>query len=127
MPTEQGESRRSTVRVPVEAQVRVRFEDQARFVTAYAANISLNGMFIATQQPRPAGTRLHFELRLSDDSLIKGVAEVVWSRLGEESEERPAGMGIRVFQFDQDSRNNITRLIDQHVYSRRDPAVPGPH
>ena len=115
MPTEQGEKSRSTVRVPVEAKVRVRFKDQVGFVTAYAANISLNGMFIRTQQPRPAETRLDFELRLSDDSLIKGVAEVVWSRLEEESEERPAGMGIRFFQFDQDSRNNITRLVEQHL------------
>lgn len=114
MPTEQES--RSTVRVPVEARVTVRFDDEADFITADAANASLNGMFIRTQEPRPAGARLSFELRLSDGSWLRGDAEVVWRRQKkEESEGRPAGMGILVLQFDQDSRTRITRLVDQHV------------
>ena len=114
MPTEQHP--RSTVRVPLEARVTVRFEDEVEYVTADAANISLNGMFIRTQEPRPAGARLTFELRLSDGSWIRGDAEVVWRRLTEEeSKGRPAGMGILVRQFDEDSRTRITRLVDQHA------------
>ena len=109
-------------RVPVKAEVRIQFEDLAGFVQAYAANISLTGMFLRTHQPPPAGTQLHFQLRLSDDfSLVEGVGEVVWRRPRDESKERPAGMGIRFLKIDQDSRELIFRVVDRHIQRGGEP------
>ena len=106
MPTEEGEESRSAPRVPVKAQVKVQFADQGEFVNALAANVSLSGMFIRTQQPHPAGSFLDFELNLGGDfASAKGVGQVVWTRSDDEFAERPAGMGIRFRRIDQSSRN----------------------
>ena len=122
MTTEQAKLPRPKLRVPVNAQAKVHFENQPGFVTAYAANISLTGVFIRTRQPRLAGTRLHFELKLPDRlSLMRGVGEVAWCRPGEESEERPAGIGVRFLQIDQGSPNLISRVVGRHLRRSGDP------
>ena len=126
MPAEQDKPPRPTLRAPTNAQVKVHFESQTGFVAAYAANISLTGIFIRTQQPRLPGTRLHFELKLPERrSLMRGVGEVVWSRPGAESEERPAGIGVRFLQIDQDSRELISRVVRRHFQRGDDPLALG--
>ena len=113
---------RSTVRVPVDAQVTVHFENLAGFVTTCAANISLEGMFIQTEQPRVIGTRVLFELKLRDEfALVQGVGEVAWIRPQEESAERPAGMGIRFLQMDQDDKDVIAFVVNQQIHRDGDP------
>ena len=100
-------------------ELEIRFEDdETGFVDAHAANISRTGVFVRTQKPRPAGTLLYLELKLSDDFLVKGVAEVVWSRPKNESEERPAGMGVLFARFDQDRREILSLFIDLHSQGR---------
>ena len=95
--------------------VAIRFDDdRTGFVGADAANISLTGVLIRTQQPRPAGTLLHLELKLSNDFLIKAVGEVMWSRPKDESEERPAGMGVLFSRFDRDGREILSLFMDLH-------------
>ena len=111
---ESGQAPTRAPRVPVEAEARIRFEDRA-VVEGSAANISLTGMFVRTRRPRPAGTPLRFELELSDGARIAGAGEVVWSRPQEESEERPAGMGILFFRLDGDGRDVISSLVERHV------------
>lgn len=122
MPPKQAEESRWALRVPVKARVKVHFANLGESVNAHAANLSLTGMFIRTQQQCPAGTLPNFELELSDDlALVKGVGEVVWSRLEDESEKRPAGMGVRFLQIDQDSQAAITNAVDRHLQRGGDP------
>ncbi len=98
----------------------VRFEDdRTGFVDADAVNISVTGVFIRTQQPRPVGTLLRLELKLSDDFLIEGVGEVMWSRPKDESEERPAGMGVLFARFAGEGRAILSLFMDLHSQSRR--------
>ena len=114
---EAGGAPAPATRVPL--HVVVRFEDdQTGFVDADAANISLTGVYVRTRQPRPAGTRLHLELKLSKDFLIRAVGEVVWSRPMDESEERPAGMGVLFARFDGDGREILGLFIDLHAPRR---------
>ena len=111
--TESGGSSTRAPRVPVEAEARIRFEDR-ELADASAANISLTGMFVRTRKPRPAGTRLRFELELGDAS-ITGAGEVVWSRPQEESPQRPAGMGILFYRLDGDGRDVISGVVERHI------------
>ena len=104
-------------RVPL--SVEVRFEDdRTGFVDADAVNISLTGVFIRTQQPRPAGTLLRLELKLSDDFQLKAAGEVIWSRAKGESEEQPAGMGVLFLRFDGDGREILSLFMDLHSQRR---------
>lgn len=113
---EPGEAATPALRVPVKADLRIQFEDRAAgFVDARAANISLTGMFVRTRRPRPAGTRLRFELKLSDGSLVTGVGEVVWTRLKEESEARPAGMGVLFFRLDEGGQKIVSVVVESHL------------
>ena len=113
---ESGESSERAPRAPLTADVRIRFEDRPA-VSADAANISLTGMFVRMQQPPPAGTRLRFELTPSDGASIAGSGEVVWSRLQEESADRPAGMGILFFRLGEGGRDVISGVVDRHLAS----------
>lgn len=103
-------------RIPIETEVRIQFGSLEGFVDEYAANLSMGGMFIRTQHPQPRGTRLHFELKLSDDfELIKGHGEVMWVRQQDEGADRPAGMGVRFLTIDPDSREMIFRVVDRYI------------
>ncbi len=127
-PTGPGGSRRSAPRVPIDALVRIQVADQEELVDVLAANISLTGMFVRTQEPHPAGSVLRFELRLGDDSAsAQGVGEVAWVRRGELFSVLPAGMGIRFRRFDQDGRDVISRVIDPRPRTRALPARLSPH
>ena len=105
--------------------VEVRFEDdRTGFVDADAGNISLTGVFIRTQRPRPAGTLLKLELKLSDDFQFEAVGEAIWSRPKDESDERPAGMGVLFLRFDGDGREILSLFMDLHS-QRRDRTEVG--
>ncbi len=125
MPAQRGWTQRAAARMPIDALVRIRFADQEEFVDVVAANISRTGMFVRTQEPHLAGSRLRFELILGADSAsIKGAGEVVWVRRGELYAVLPAGMGIRFRRLDQASRDIISRLVEPPVRRGRRPAVP---
>ena len=128
--------RNGSHRVPLERKVVLKFHHFGGFFIEYSANVSLTGMFIRTEQPKPPGSVFIFEVWLGDEyRLVHGVGEVVWVRAQEESAERPAGMGVRFLKIDDDSRNLIQRVIDEHVMkggtifeiaSGADSAVPFP-
>ena len=128
MPTRQEEEARSALRVPVEARVKVQCATLGELVNANAANLSLTGMFVETRQLCPVGTLPNFELKLNELASVKGVGEVVWSRPEGESAKRPAGMGVRFLQIDQDSLEAITLTVDRHIQRGGGPfeLVPRP-
>src|SRR3954451_13631550 len=83
-------------RVPLERKISLKFKEFRGFITEYSENISLGGMFIRTSATKPLGTIFDSELSLTDDCrLVQGIGEVVWARPGDDTEERPGGMGIR--------------------------------
>lgn len=111
MRIEQGAASGRAPRMPFDAQVMIQSEDQAQVVNALAGNLSLTGMFIRTQQPRPAGSFLQFKLSLDDDrALVQGIGQVAWVRFDDEPPLRPAGMGIRFRWIDEDSKDTLLRI-----------------
>jgi len=116
MPTEQSAVAGRAPRVPFDAQVRIQSADQGETTNALAGNVSLTGMFIRTQQPRPAGSFLQFELSLGDEwDLVKGVGQVVWVRFDHEPPVRPAGMGIRFRWMDEDGQDTLLRIANPQI------------
>ena len=111
----EGKPTRGSERVPIEAQVDLEFESFQGFLSEYSSNISLGGMFVKASEPPPVGTSLKFSLRLKGDfSLIQGRGEVVWIRREGESNDHPAGAGIRFLNLETASEDLIRRMVERY-------------
>ncbi len=84
-------------------------------------------MFIKTDHPKPMGTIVSFEFKLSDNfKLIQGMGEVVWIREKTIDKERPAGMGIKFHELDSQSRELIGTMVENYVKKGGNPfSLPG--
>ena len=103
-------------RVPLERKVILKFHHFGGFFIEYSANISMTGMFIRTDAPKPAGSVFIFEIWLGEEyKLVHGLGEVVWTRDEHEGDDRPAGMGIRFLKVDEESIGVVERIIAEHV------------
>ncbi len=84
--------------------LRVDYKRMNTFFADYAKNISKGGTFIKTSKPLDVGTKFVFVLSIPgqvDQLQLKGT--VMWTVDEEQqTEDRPAGMGIR-FNFTDDS------------------------
>lgn len=107
-----GDSRR----VPLERKVILKFHHFGGFFIEYSANVSLTGMFIKTDSPKPPGSVFIFEIWLGEEhKLVHGVGEVVWVRPEGEEAGRPTGMGIRYIKIDEESRKVVKRVIAEQM------------
>lgn len=87
---------RRDTRAPLVAPVELEYTEEKSKEPTYTANVSLEGLFVLTSNPKPVGTRLRFELQIrSDRPAIRGFGEVRWIRVRDEGRGRPAGMGIK--------------------------------
>ncbi|MEM7049767.1 MAG: PilZ domain-containing protein [Acidobacteriota bacterium] len=108
--------------MPFDGEVHLTFEDGSR-VAAHASNISLGGMFIATEEPRPVGTSFSVEFRLTPDGrAIEGRGRVLWVREQPEGPEYPRGLGLRFLELTPGSRELIFQVVDRYV-RESDPAA----
>lgn len=88
--------KRAMRRLPI--RVLVEYEALSEFLEDYTANLSIGGMFIATETPLELGTR--FRLRFAVPGRgkpIETVGEVRWCVPPEQAGAMNAGMGV---QFD---------------------------
>lgn len=103
-------------RVPLERKVILKFHHFGGFFIEYSANISMTGMFIKTDAPKPAGSVFIFEIWLGEEyKLVHGLGEVVWTREDHEGDDRPAGMGVHFLKVDDESLGVVARIISEHV------------
>ena len=103
-------------RIALERQIAIRVPRFDSFVTEYSSNISTTGMFIVSDNPQPPGTTFTFEFSVADDwKLIRGKAQVIWTRYRSEGDERPAGMGVRFIELDAQSRRLIRWIVEKHI------------
>ena len=103
-------------RIPLERKVILTFHHFGGFFIEYSANISMTGMFIKTDSPKPAGSVFIFEIWLGEEyKLVHGLGEVIWIREEHEGDDRPAGMGVRFLKIDEESQTVVERIIAEHV------------
>ena len=103
-------------RVPLRRKIILKFHHFGGFFVEYSANISLTGMFIKTDSPKPPGSVFIFEIWLGDEyKLVHGLGEVVWLREQAEGPDDPAGMGVRFIKMSDESQEVIQRIIAEHV------------
>ena len=97
-------------------RVGLTFEDFRSFITTYASNISMGGMFIRASNPLSPGTLCKMDVKLKDGfPLIRGLSEVAWTRDRPEGPDRPPGMGIRFRDLEQKSRDLIYEIVERRM------------
>ncbi|MEY2936482.1 MAG: hypothetical protein RL033_7231 [Pseudomonadota bacterium] len=90
----EASGRREHDRFGVELDVTVTSEHN--FYAGFVENMSVGGVFIATHQLKPVGSRLEFQVNLPGRAEpIKGAGEVRWVRVYSEASNVPPGMGIK--------------------------------
>ena len=113
---------RAQRRVTVSLRIKLRYQTLDAFISKFATNLSVGGMFINSKAPKPVGTELRFELRLADNSpIIAGRGVVRWTRKYDAKAPRqPHGMGVQFIQLSANSKKLIQRVVD-HKAAQGDP------
>jgi len=105
--------------------VRLAYGSVEEFAQRFAVNLSRGGVFIRTRQPKPIGTPLAFELRLSSgEPVVKGQGVVRWVQAEDPTARPPKapGMGVQFTALDDASRELVERLVSGR---ERRGAAPG--
>ncbi|MDH3745650.1 MAG: PilZ domain-containing protein, partial [Acidobacteriota bacterium] len=102
-------------RVEIKSPISIRFDRFDDFENEVSGDLSLSGMFIRSDHPKPPGTIFTFEYQLDDFPLVSGRAEVVWTRIRSQGPGMVPGMGVRFLDLDDSSRNVIRRLVESKL------------
>ena len=114
---EPGDDRRRFPRSKLSILVQYRFNSFEEFLAEYSLNLSIGGIFIRTEDPRPEGSMIYLQFSLKDGSrLIEGMGKVV--RVNPVG-SRDTGVGIEFVNFDEESM----ALIDE-ICNARSPSTP---
>jgi len=99
----------------VDAQLEVQFVYAEGFFSLRTEDLSVSGMFIATDHLVPVGERLQLVLHLPGKlPVVKAVCEVM--RVVEDpAPGRPAGMGVKFVKIDRASLDAIRRFLAEQV------------
>lgn len=104
-------NKRVNPRSPLSLLVQYRFDSFEDFMAEYSADISLGGMFIRTDEPRPSGSMIYLQFSLKDgSSLIEGLGRVV--HVTGPDDEGATGMGVEFVNFDDESSEFIEQLVN---------------
>ncbi len=104
--------RRGGERVSVDVEVTM--TSDSNVYVGLTDNISEGGLFVATHDLLPVGSRLELKFRLPDyDEPISAKAEVRWHRPPESySAEGMPGFGARFVDIDDDDQSRIEKFVD---------------
>jgi uncharacterized protein (TIGR02266 family) len=104
--------RREHERFIVELQVSVLSEHN--LYAGLAENISAGGLFIATHQLQPVGSRIELSLSVPDsEERFQIVGEVRWVRLYNEHSDTPPGFGVRFTELPAGAAAAISGFLGQ--------------
>ena len=88
----------------------------------YTTNISMTGMFIATNSPMPSGARVRIEVADRDRGfMVEGVVAHARKIRGELARISQSGMGVRFLSVEELVRELIPAVVGQTEEIPRDP------
>jgi uncharacterized protein (TIGR02266 family) len=113
-PQSEGTHRREHSRFHVDLEVTVGSDHN--FYAGFAENLSAGGVFIATHQLKPVGSKIELTINLPDGEQVRAAGEVRWIRVFNELSDTPPGMGVK---FNDLAEASVSLI--QSFLSRRDP------
>jgi hypothetical protein len=126
-------SRRRAVRRPRRVQVRFWKQGESTPFAGYTTNISMTGMFIATNSPMPSGSRIRIEILGEHGFMLEAVVAHARKIRGDLARVSQSGMGVRFLSVEELVRELIpaaygqTEEIPQSVdWASASPSAPPP-
>jgi len=105
----QQDNRRKFARIYLDSKVKVVFRETEQRNQLLLDNISEGGLFLASEQLKPVGTKLHFEFRVQDGGeTISGFGIVRWI---ESDPDKRKGMGIQFVEINPEGKKIISELF----------------
>lgn len=105
------DNRRKFARIYLDSKIKVLFRGSEQRYQLLLDNISEGGLFIASDQVKPIGTKIHFEFRVDDGGeTISGSGVVRWI---ESDPSKRKGMGIQFTEINAVGKEIISRLYRQ--------------
>jgi Tfp pilus assembly protein PilZ len=115
-------SRRRALRRPRRVQVNFWKQGEPTSYIGYTTNISMTGMFIATNSPMPSGVRVRIEIVDRDRGfMVEGVVAHARKIRGELARLSQSGMGVRFLSVEELVRELIPAVFGQTEEIPRDP------
>lgn len=109
--------RRQFARIKVDMLLKFRTLEQfENLVDAKANDLSLGGMFVATQNVKPVGTRVKIELPIEDggSTCVKATVRSIRYING-----KKMGMGIEFDELAEPARSLISSLVERQEKKKR--------
>lgn len=101
----------------VSLRITLRYRSLDEFVERHGDHVSSAGVFIRTRSPKPVGTRVRFELLLSDGTTgLAGAGVVVHGRTDNEP-----GMALRFSELSEHHRATVDRMVETSGQGRLAP------
>jgi uncharacterized protein (TIGR02266 family) len=102
--------RRSTRRLPLD--VDIGFQSDTNFYVGFSEDVSEGGLFVATYDFLPLGSRLVISFTLPDGHVVNAHAVVRWVReVDRTSAEMTPGMGVQFAELSAEDRAAIHRFL----------------
>jgi uncharacterized protein (TIGR02266 family) len=105
-----GPEGRTYRRVPVDMVATARSaqlpDDTRKKLVAKVLNVSQGGLFLACDEPLPAGSLMELSFRPAEDAdMVEGLAVVRWTS------DHPTGMGLEFVRLSESERERIGRMV----------------
>ena len=100
----------------VDLHVEVSLDSEHNFFAGLTENVSEGGLFVATHQLRPIGSRVRVELALPGiEQVLRVKCEVRWVRLYNEASDTSPGMGLMFLDLSEEGARVIRAFVDRRV------------
>jgi uncharacterized protein (TIGR02266 family) len=97
-----------------EVELEVSVHSEHNLYAGLAENISTGGLFIATHQIQPVGSKIEVSLRMPDsDEVFQVIGEVRWVRMYNEHSDTSPGFGVRFTELPAGAAAAIGRFLGQ--------------
>ncbi len=108
-----GSERRSDIRHAIEVDIGI-YSD-SNFFTGFAQDISSGGLFVATYDTLPIGSRLNVNFSLPDGPVVSLNGKVRWVReFNDANPDTVPGMGIQFLNLSDPDRRAINQFMVNH-------------
>jgi len=115
--------RRNNPRMDVTLTVRLKARNFQNFFEQVAGDISVSGVFLPTDDPRPLGTEvnlvIHLEVENQEITVAGVVVRSITPELAAKTDQKP-GMAIRFTHFSNSDDKALAWLLKLHEITHRD-------
>ena len=109
--------------LPISGRLRLKFPTFEAVVNRLGRNISRDGIFIPTQEPRSAGTLMALEISLkSEEMVLQAEGEILWTRRSHE-DDKPTGMAFRFVNMPKASKEFVEKMSRMNEDANIPPMV----